>query len=51
MKALVRRLAAEPPGERYLRQCRTIQEGRRAFDPKVVGGILRTIIEETGRPA
>ena len=51
MKSLVRRLAAEPPGERYLRQCRTIQEGRRAFDPEVVGGILRTIIEETGRPA
>jgi hypothetical protein len=50
MKDIVRRLAAEPPGERYLAQCRTIQEGRRAFDPMVVGGILRTIIEETGRP-
>ncbi len=49
MKDVVRRLAVEPPGERYQRQCRAIQEGRRAFDPEVVGARLRTVIEETER--
>lgn len=49
MKDVVRRLAAEPPGERYRLQCRAIQEGRRVFDPEVVGANLRAVIEETGR--
>ena len=51
MKEVVRRLAAEPPGERYRAQCQAIQEGRRAFDPEVVGANLRAVIEGMERKA
>jgi hypothetical protein len=46
LKNTIRQLAANPPGERYIAQCKAILSGRRAFEPDVVGAALRTIIEE-----